>query len=275
MGDRNFGVLSMAWHATEGNHPCLFRLTEVRARKETEQRGSRSSGETDKGISLESEPRGSRAVILRFPPQPRLPDACWAFRRPAMPARKLQKLYFFTTSTLPPEQILRAYGYRWEHRDRSALSQVRGALCICSTCQNTGYGGKEIVLSVAAYIPTRAAMNVAGSALGLDPRQFSFSRHRTISTPTCRCSPTQLVPPAAPTTDAGDAPSFSQWSSRATASDLLILVKSGLSSSQRKWRINVPLQREEEVASGIRHDCLPHKTRRNLSRFDRRKPYRR
>jgi hypothetical protein len=35
---------------------------------------------------------------------------------------------------------------------------------------------KELVLSVAAYNLTRAAMNAAGSVLGLDPRQFSFSR---------------------------------------------------------------------------------------------------
>jgi hypothetical protein len=33
LGDRNFGVFSMAWHAGEQNHPCLFRLTEVRAQK--------------------------------------------------------------------------------------------------------------------------------------------------------------------------------------------------------------------------------------------------
>ena len=34
---------------------------------------------------------------------------------------------------------------------------------------------KELVLGVAAYNLTRAAMHEAGSALGLDPRQFSFS----------------------------------------------------------------------------------------------------
>jgi hypothetical protein len=35
---------------------------------------------------------------------------------------------------------------------------------------------KELLLGVAAYNLTRAAMNEAGSALGLDPRQFSFSQ---------------------------------------------------------------------------------------------------
>jgi hypothetical protein len=34
---------------------------------------------------------------------------------------------------------------------------------------------KELVLGVAAYNLTRAAMNEAASALNLDPRQFSFS----------------------------------------------------------------------------------------------------
>jgi hypothetical protein len=35
---------------------------------------------------------------------------------------------------------------------------------------------KELVLGVAAYNLTRAAMNEAGSALGLNPREFSFSQ---------------------------------------------------------------------------------------------------
>jgi hypothetical protein len=35
---------------------------------------------------------------------------------------------------------------------------------------------KELLLGVAAYNLTRVAMNEAGAALGLDPRQFSFSQ---------------------------------------------------------------------------------------------------
>ena len=33
LGDRNFGVFSMAYHAQQQQHPCLFRLTAARAQK--------------------------------------------------------------------------------------------------------------------------------------------------------------------------------------------------------------------------------------------------
>ncbi len=88
---------------------------------------------------------------------------------------KLQKLYFFTTFTLPPEQILRAYGYRWniETDLRSLKREVRLHMLDVRT---PDMAAKELVLSVAAYNLTRAAMNTAGQLLGLDPRLFSFSR---------------------------------------------------------------------------------------------------
>ena len=102
---------------------------------------------------------------------------------------KLQKLYFFTTFTVPPEEILRAYGYRWniETDLRSLKREVRLHML---DVRSSDMAAKELVLSVAAYNLTRAAMNAAGSALSLGPRQFSFSRAQDTLTPTCRCSPT-------------------------------------------------------------------------------------
>jgi hypothetical protein len=48
MGDRNFGVFSMACHARRQNHPCLFRLTEARARKLNG--GIKPNAKTDRSI---------------------------------------------------------------------------------------------------------------------------------------------------------------------------------------------------------------------------------
>src|SRR5712691_2262476 len=48
MGDRNFGVFSMAYHANQQNHPCLFALTKARATKVNG--GCKPSAGTDKVI---------------------------------------------------------------------------------------------------------------------------------------------------------------------------------------------------------------------------------
>lgn len=172
LGDRNFGVFSMAYHATEQNHPVLFRLTEVRARKLN---GGviAPPAKTDKAILWSP----SREDLRSNPEIPA--SASVAGRLLACKVRdahgKWQKLYFFTTFTLPPDQILGVYGYRWniETDLRSLKREVRLHML---DVRSPDMAAKELVLGVAAYNLTRAAMNEAGSALGLDPRQFSFSQ---------------------------------------------------------------------------------------------------
>jgi hypothetical protein len=172
LGDRNFGVLSMAWHATEQAHPCLFRLTETRATK-LNGGGIAPPAKTDREISWSP----SREDLRSNPEIPRtasVPGRLLAIRvRDA--GQKWQKLYFFTTLTLPPEEILKIYGYRWniETDLRSLKREVRLHML---DVRSPDMAAKELVLGVAAYNLTRAAMNEAGAALGLDPRQFSFSR---------------------------------------------------------------------------------------------------
>jgi hypothetical protein len=87
---------------------------------------------------------------------------------------KWQKLYFFTALTLPAEEILGVYGYRWniETDLRSLKREVRLHML---NVQSPDMAAKELVLGVGAYNLTRAAMNEAVSALSLDPREFSFS----------------------------------------------------------------------------------------------------
>jgi len=172
MGDRNFGVLSMAWHTTKGNHPCLFRLTDARA---TKWNGGliAPSAKTDRAIRWNPSREDLRSNP-EIPASASVPGRLLAFRV-SDAGGKLQKLYFFTTFTLPPEEILRVYGYRWniETDLRSLKREVRLHML---DVRSPDMAAKELVLSVAAYNLTRAAMNAAGTALGLDPRQFSFSR---------------------------------------------------------------------------------------------------
>lgn len=173
LGDRNFGIFSMAWHAGEQNHPCLFRLTEVRAQK--------LNGHT-------LPPAGTNREILWVPSRedlranPEIPaDASVRGSLLAFSTKdshgQWQQLYFFTTLVLPPEQALKLYGYRWniETDLRSLKREVRLHML---EARSADMVEKELLLGVAAYNLTRAAMNEAGAALGLDPRRFSFSQAR-------------------------------------------------------------------------------------------------
>jgi hypothetical protein len=171
LGDRNFGVFSMAWYASQQNHPCLFRLTEIRAKKLNG--GAVPSARTDREI-LWVPSRDDLRANPEIPAEVRVAGRLLAFKvRDAL--GKWQKLYFFTTLTLPPDQILSLYGYRWniETDLRSLKREVRLHMLEAKSADMVR---KELLLGVAAYNLTRAAMNEAGAALGLDPRQFSFSQ---------------------------------------------------------------------------------------------------
>jgi hypothetical protein len=171
LGDSNFGVFSVAYYATEQHHPVLFRLTKARARK-LNGGGIAAAAKTDKAIlwspsrdDLRSNPEISATASVT--------GRLLAFK--VRDARgKWQKLYFFTTFTLPPEEILRVYGYRWniETDLRSLKREVRVHML---DVKSPDMAAKELVLGVAAYNLTRAAINEAATALNLDPRQFSFS----------------------------------------------------------------------------------------------------
>ena len=170
-GDRNFGIFSMAWHAAEQAHPCLFRLTDLRATKLNQRilplagsdrqirwNPSREDLRNNPEISAESFVAGR---LLAF--------------RTHEAGGKWQTLYFFTTLTLPLQQILELYGYRWniETDLRSLKREVR---LHALDAQSAAMVAKELVLGVAACNLTRAAMNAAATALNLNPRQLSFSR---------------------------------------------------------------------------------------------------
>jgi Transposase DDE domain len=171
LGDRNFGVFSMAWHAGEQNHPCLFRLTEVRARKLNGH--ALPPAGTDREI-LWVPSREDRRANPEIPADASVRGSLLVFRTTDSRGQ-LQQLYFFTTLILPAERILELYGRRWniETDLRSLKREVRLHML---EAKSPDMVEKELMLGVAAYNLTRAAMNEAGAALGLDPRRFSFSQ---------------------------------------------------------------------------------------------------
>jgi hypothetical protein len=170
MGDRNFGVFSMAYHASRQNHPCLFRLTEARARKLNG--GVMPNAKTDKAIrwiASRDDCRNNPEIASQSSVEGRL-VVC----KIRGVGGKPQKLYLFTTLALSADQILEVYGYRWniETDLRSLKQEVRLHML---DAKSKTMVEKELVLAVAAYNLTRTTMNQAAAALQLNPRQISFS----------------------------------------------------------------------------------------------------
>ena len=173
LGDRNFGVFSMAYHARQQQHPCLFRLTELRAQKlngrvppnaGTDRQivwtCSREDRRSNPELAAQASVEGRLVVVKAFDAQ-----------------GKKQKLYFFTSLDLPVDQILSLYGYRWniETDLRSLKREVRLHML---TAQSQAMAEKELVLGVAAYNLTRGAISEVAAVLQVSPRQFSFSMAR-------------------------------------------------------------------------------------------------
>jgi hypothetical protein len=170
MGDRNFGVFSMAYHAHEQNHPCLFRLTQVRARKING--GTNPNSGSDQAIQWVSS-RDDRRNNPELPAQSSVTGRLLAFNVRDEEGKK-EKLYIFTTLDLTADQILEMYGYRWniETDLRTIKQHVRLDMLNVKT---KAMAEKELVIAIAAYNLTRAILNDAATLLNLNPRDFSFS----------------------------------------------------------------------------------------------------
>jgi hypothetical protein len=170
LGDRNFGVFSVAYHARQEQHPCLLRLTEVRARKLNG--GALPNAGTDRHLvwNCSRWDRGSNPEL----PQNASVEGRLVVVKVWDEAGKKQKLYFFTTMDLPAELLAELYGFRWniETDLRSLKREVRLHML---TAKSQDMVDKELVLGVAAYNLTRAAINEASEILQVSPRQFSFS----------------------------------------------------------------------------------------------------
>jgi hypothetical protein len=169
MGDRNFGVFSMAYHASRQNHPCLFRLTQARARKLNG--GTTPNARTDKAVrwlGTRDDYRNNPEIAPQSSVEGRLVVCKIAVKG------KPLKLYFFTTLDLAADQIPEVYGYRWniETDLRSLKQEVRLHMI---EAKSKAMVQKELVLAVAAYNLTRATMNQAAAALQCHPRQLSYS----------------------------------------------------------------------------------------------------
>jgi hypothetical protein len=171
MGDRNFGVFSVAWAAQRRNHPVLLRLTDVRAksvfgpvlRNGTDQAVTWNPSKMERarhaGLPADCGVQG-RLIVREVNPG----DGSAPFN-----------LYLFTTLDLPAIEIVRLYGLRWrvETDLRTIKKTIRLEMLRCKTPDMVA---KELILAITAYNLVRAVIDESSRRTGMDPRQYSFSR---------------------------------------------------------------------------------------------------
>ena len=168
VGDRNFGVFSIAWQARQRGLDVVIRMTTERARK--------VAGEP---ISTEGE-RPVRWAASRFDGrrQGGMPEgAAVEGRLLAMRIGKGQSkewLYLFTTLNLPRTEVMTLYGKRWQiETDLRALKRTVRLQHIAA--RNESMMEKELLTGVAAYNLVRAVMALAARRHKIAPRQLSFT----------------------------------------------------------------------------------------------------
>jgi hypothetical protein len=177
IGDANFGVFSVAYVATQRNHPVLLRLTPDRARC--------LAGEAMRdGIDRVVEWKPSKFERKSHPELPA--DACVKGR---LLVRQVQPdnggaaflLALFTTLSLSTlaEEVFALYGKRWTIE--TDLRTLKSTLCLDQlTCSTPDMVAKEIDMGIVAYNLVRALIGFASEQSGIPPRGYSFTKVRLI-----------------------------------------------------------------------------------------------
>lgn len=196
VGDRAFGVFSVAQAARHCGVLTLFRLMAIRAQAlakgQTQPRGKLRSGE-DRSVQWapschdQSDPTMSRDPI----------DGRLIYQRIERDGFRPVDLYFFTTlldqSEYPVEELLALYGRRW-HVELD-LRYVKSTLDLeFLTGKTVAMVRKELWAGLASYNLVRACMTMAARQVNLTPLCLSFTKcWRRIQRALCSLRPTDTL----------------------------------------------------------------------------------
>lgn len=167
IGDRNFGIFSVAYHAHTQGHDIVIRLTAVRAQKIA---GGAISGAIDQPVQWQSS-RGDKKN------QTWPADASVAGRliaRQVGRGKHKQWLYLFTTVLWSADEVVACYGKRW-HIESDLRSLKQTVRLHHLSVQSADMADKELLVAVLAYNLVRTIMYLAAQRSGGDPRQLSFT----------------------------------------------------------------------------------------------------
>jgi len=176
IGDRNFGVFSLMWHACARGHDVLVRLTRDRAAQLT----AELRLDTDQSVEW----RASKTDLRAHPELP--PDAGLKGRLIALqPAAAEEPLYLFTTLQESIETTASLYKQRW-HIETDLRSLKEQMKLHSITAKTPDMAASELLLAVAAYNLIRAVMQEAALQAGVEPRRLSYSRSQACFWPFTR-----------------------------------------------------------------------------------------
>jgi len=186
LGDRNFGVFSIAYAAQQRSHAVLLRLTDVRARK----LAGPISQPGEYAVRWEAS-RWDGGKHGRFPAAAGLDGRVIAARVGRGKSKKW--LFLFTTLELPVEELVELYGRRWNvETDLRSLKRTMRLHHIQAKSEEMME--KEILMAVSAYNLVRAVMCLAARRSRIDPRQLSFTQVLNVveaAWPKLICAPTK------------------------------------------------------------------------------------
>ena len=171
IGDRNFGVFSIAWAAWQRNLQVVVRLTQERAVK----------------IAGPISQEGCREVIWKasgfergkhgWPPETEVSGRLIAAR--VGRGKSKQWLYLFTTSPQPGEEVVALYKQRWNiETDLRSLKRTVELHHIA--VRSAEMLEKHLTLAISAYNLVRAVMALASRRARIEPRQLSFTQVLTL-----------------------------------------------------------------------------------------------
>ena len=173
VGDRNFGIFSTAYGAQQAGHKPIIRLTAARAKRLL---GGPIARPGDYLVRWQaSRWDGRKKNRQQSPPWPA--DASVEGRliaRLVGRGKHKQWLYLFTTTSLPPEEVVGLYSRRWRiETDLRCLKQTVHLSRI--NAHSADMVEKELLVAVMAYNLVRAIMFQAAQRAEIDPRQLSFT----------------------------------------------------------------------------------------------------
>jgi hypothetical protein len=174
MGDANFGVFSVAFAATQRDHPVLLRLTAARGRRLA---GEDLRDGVDRLVQWIPS-RSDRKSHPQLPAEAKVPGRLLV-RRVQPDGGTAFLLALFTTASLSAEEVFGLYGRRWAIE--TDLRTLKSTLCLDQlTCSTPDMVAKEIEMGITAYNLVRALIGLASEHSGIPPRGYSFTKVRRI-----------------------------------------------------------------------------------------------
>jgi putative transposase len=184
IGDRNFGVFSVAWAAGQRKLQVVIRLTKERAHKMVGPISQEGCWE------VVWKPSAQERRKHGWPPEAAVAGRLIAVRIGR--GRSQQWLYLFTTSTQPAPEVVALYKQRWNiETDLRSLKHTVELHHIA--VRSADMLDKHLTLAISAYNLVRAVMALAARRARVDPRQLSFTQvltlvdlawHRLVTAPT-------------------------------------------------------------------------------------------